>query len=486
MSIATQTSLPNPPIAILGVPFDNVTMDETLELIPRMIESRRPHHLVTADADFLVQSQDDLELRRILFESHLVLCDGAPLLWASKLLGNPLPGGVAGTDIAPLIVRIAAERGHRLFLLGATPESTQRAIASLRQQHPQLIVAGHYSPPFKQLIEMTHDEVLRHIAAARPDILLVALGALKQEKWIAMHYRTLGVPVNIGVGATFDFLIAPARKISAWRQRPWVRWFFRLWKSPRLPPLRMLKDCWVFGTGLFVQRWRLRTREHEIWKRSVSSRRHSEINWQSIRLPESLDVMTAREDLLLVDQPFADGRHCLLEADGVEFIDSTGVGLLIGLQKRIRATGRQLVLLAPSEPMMQALDMMRLGNFFDSAPDVAAAQRLIELRAKERAAAVTPGDAAPGSPLLWHGEITAANAEAVWELTQIHLAKLGTRRSLTIDMGAVRFVDSSGAGIMVRARKFAQQHGIQLKFINVQPAVVSVLNVMHLEEFLLR
>ena len=486
MTINDQTSLPNAPIAILGVPFDNLTTDETLALIPRMVESRRPHHIVTADADFLVQSQDDIELRRILFESHLVLCDGAPLLWASNLLGNPLPDGVAGADIVPLIVRIAAECGLRLFLLGATPESTRRAIASLRSKHPQLIVAGHYSPPFKQLVEMTHGEVLRKVAEASPDILLVALGAQKQEKWISMHYRTLGVPVCFGVGASFDLLVAPARKIPAWCRRPWVQWFFRLWKSPRLSPLRMLNDCRVFGFGVLRQWWRFQSRAHENWKRTVASQRRSEINWNIIRLPESLDVMTAREDLLLTDQPFADGRHCLIEADGVDFIDSTGVGLLIGMQKRIRATGRQLVLLAPSEAMMQALELMRLGSFFDSAPDITVAQLLIEHRARERAAAVTPGDDTPGSPLLWHGEITAANADAVWELTRIHLERLGTHRSVTVDMGAVRFIDSSGAGLMVRARKHAQQHGVKMKFTGVQPEVLNVLTVMHLEEFLLR
>jgi anti-anti-sigma factor len=159
--------------------------------------------------------------------------------------------------------------------------------------------------------------------------------------------------------------------------------------------------------------------------------------------------------------------------------------MLIGLQKKIRATGRQLVLLAPSAALMQALEMMHLQNFFDAAPDMNSAQDLIAFRTQERAGAVTPSDAAPSSPLLWQGEITAANCDAVWELTQIHLLKPG-RRELTIDMGAVRFIDSSGAGIMLRARKFAQQHNIKLKFVGVQDDVLNVLRVTRLDEFLLR
>src|SRR5512140_347935 len=99
-----------PPIAILGVPFDNVTVSEALVLIEHMVASRRPHYLVTANVDFLVQARSDVELRRILFDAHLVLCDGTPLVWASRALGNALPERVAGADVVPLLVRVAAEK----------------------------------------------------------------------------------------------------------------------------------------------------------------------------------------------------------------------------------------------------------------------------------------------------------------------------------------------------------------------------------------
>jgi N-acetylglucosaminyldiphosphoundecaprenol N-acetyl-beta-D-mannosaminyltransferase len=482
---ATHTSLPNPPIAILGVPFDNLTTGETLDLISGMVESRRTHHLVTANVDFLVRSQEDIELRRILFDAHLVLCDGAPLLWASRLLGNPLPGGVSGPDIAPLLMQLAEDKGYRLFLLGGTPESTRRIIDGLRARHPKIVLAGHYSPPFRQLVEMTHDEVLRHVAAAKPDILFVALGSPNQEKWIAMHHRTLAVPVSIGVGVGFDFIIGPDRPAPAWRRGPWKDWFFRLWRKPRLSPARMAKDCYVFSTGIFKQWWQFKSRNRENWEHGVSAPVQSEINWQCIRLPESLDLMTVRDDTLLVEKLLADGRHCLLDAAGVQSIDSTGVGMLIGLQKKIRATGRHLVLLSPSQVLRDALALMHLGGFFDTAPDIPVARQLIEVRERERAAAVTRVAATPASPLLWQGEITAANAEAVWELTQAHLLKMGNHRELAIDLAGVRFIDSSGAGVMLRARKLARQRGMQLKFIGVQPPVLNVLRVARLDEFLL-
>src|SRR5688572_12900608 len=192
------------PIAILGVPFDNVSTAETLRIIDDMVASRRPHYLATANVDFLVQAMHDVELRRILFDAHLVLCDGTPLVWASKLLGNPLPERVAGSDLVPLLMKAAAEKGYRPFFLGATEDSAKKAIANLSAKYPALEMAGYYSPPFNKLLEMDHEEITRRITEAKPDMLFVGFGCPKQEKWIAMHYRSLGVPVSVGIGGTID------------------------------------------------------------------------------------------------------------------------------------------------------------------------------------------------------------------------------------------------------------------------------------------
>src|ERR1051325_10970883 len=222
----------HPPIAILGVPFDNVTTTETIQAIERMVASREPHYLVTANVDFLVQAQEDLELRRILFDAHLVLCDGTPLVWASRLLGNPLIERVAGADLVPLLIRVAAEKGYRIFFLGATEESAARAVENLKKLHPNLNIAGHYSPPFNKLLEMDHDEISRRILQAKPNFLFVSFGCPKQEKWIAMHYRSLGVPVSAGVGATIDFLAGMVKRAPVWMQRFGLEWVYRLAQEP--------------------------------------------------------------------------------------------------------------------------------------------------------------------------------------------------------------------------------------------------------------
>jgi N-acetylglucosaminyldiphosphoundecaprenol N-acetyl-beta-D-mannosaminyltransferase len=473
----------HPPIAILGVPFDNLTAKEAIDLIVRMVQSRRPHYLVTANVDFLVQAQEDIELRRILFDAHLVLCDGTPLVWASHWLGNPLPERVAGSDLVPLLLRVAAEKGFRVFLLGATSESAVQAAKNLSDKYPNLPLAGYYSPPFNKLLEMDHEEIGRRILAAKPDLLLVSFGCPKQEKWISMHYRSLGVPVSVGVGATIDFLAGHVRRAPKWMQRTGTEWIFRLVQEPRRLFSRYAKDFWVFGRGITKQWWRLQFRAPK-GTAAVSTPVQAADTWQCVKLPARFDMQAARNDALLVDQVLADGRDCLLDLSGVEFIDSTGIGMLIRLQKKIRASGRQLVLLAPSDNVKRALTLMHLQNFFASAADIPAARELIATRAREE---ISPAAAPPPPSILrWQGEVTAANAGQVWATTESHiLAHSAAHDHVTIDLSAVRFMDSSGAGLMVRARKLAQRHGCKLTFLNPQLPILNVLRIARLEEFVL-
>lgn len=510
-----------PPIALLGVPFDNLTIAEAIERIEQMIASGRPHYLVTANVDFLVQARTDVELRRILFDAHLVLCDGTPLVWASRLLGNPLPERVAGADLAPLLIRVAAEKQYRLFLLGATPESAGQAVARLRAQHPALLIAGHYSPPFNRLLEMDHDEIKGRIVTAQPDLLFVSFGCPKQEKWMAMHYRELGVPVVAGVGATIDFLAGQVRRAPPWMRRFGIEWLFRLAQEPRRLYRRYFKDLWVFGWALLAQWWQLALFRHVRLRAnssssssfsSSSSKSHEESStstiqgevcgggaafkpldapaqqprkpdWQCLRLPARLDLAAVRESAPLAEQVLSDARPCVLDLANTTFIDSTGIGLLIRLQKETRAAGRHLVLLAPSPVVRRALALMRLEDFFAVASDYATAEQLLAARVREQAAAVTVGKAA-AAPLSWRGEITAANAAEVWKHTEAHLATLPPGSPWLIDLSQLRFIDSTGLGLMVRARKLARQQQKTLTFAGLQPAVRNVLRLARLEEFL--
>lgn len=462
------------PVPILGVPFDKITMPETVELVERMITSRQPHYIATANVDFIVQAQNDVELRRILFDADLVLCDGTPPVWISKWLNNPLPERVAGADLVPLLIGLAAKKGYRLFLLGAAPESAAKAVTNLQRQHPELVIAGHYSPPFGPLLEMDHDEISERIRRASPDILLVSFGCPKQEKWISMHYRSLGVPVSIGVGATIDFLAARMKRAPVWMRRTGTEWLFRLWQEPQRLFRRYARDLWVFGWRILVQYCSTSRARHPADGSNIRFIIEDKGHWLHILPPEHLDRSLLNNDSFPMNEILTSGNDCLLEMSRVKSIDNTGAGFLVRLHKMLNMKGRKLVLLSPAKKIRRALMKMRLDPFFFFVPDRLSAQRLMESLVHEEASAVTPRTAAAANPLLWQGEITAANADHVWFLTRTNL--LSTRqRELVIDLSRVRFLDSSGVEIMLEAKRMAKRKGVKLSFTNIQPAVRNVL-----------
>jgi anti-anti-sigma factor len=173
-----------------------------------------------------------------------------------------------------------------------------------------------------------------------------------------------------------------------------------------------------------------------------------------------------------------------MDFSGVEFLDSTGVGWLINWHKQLRQHGRLLILVAPAPAVTRALKFMRVQDFFISAPDVAAAQKIRESRNHQDQPQTLEPESAPGTgALVWRGEITAANAERLWELARAALATLG--EGFVIDLSAVPYIDSSGLGLLVRAKKLAQSQGHALKLIGLQPAVRNVLHLSRLEKFLL-
>ena len=129
------------PIAILGVPFDNITLAETCSLAATMIESRYPHYATTVGADFLVAAQEDVERRRILFDAHLIVAEENLIVWASKMLGNPLPGCVTVPNLIPQLMVLAEAKGWRVFLLGGEDAAAQK----IRTRHPRLQLVGHSS-----------------------------------------------------------------------------------------------------------------------------------------------------------------------------------------------------------------------------------------------------------------------------------------------------------------------------------------------------
>lgn len=244
------------PAVILGVPFDRITLAGAVDRIESMVADGGSHYVVTPNVDFLVKARRDAELHRILVEADLVLCDGKPIVWASRWLGDALPCRVAGSDLVPSLLQRAADRGWRVFLLGGGPGVASEAARRIAAFHPSLPEVAHYSPPHRSLGEMNDAEIIGRVRAARPDVLLVCFGCPKQEKWIARFRGELGVPVIIGAGGTIDFLAARIARAPVWMRRSGTEWLFRLSQEPLRLAERYADDLLHFFPAVLAQRLR--------------------------------------------------------------------------------------------------------------------------------------------------------------------------------------------------------------------------------------
>ena len=471
------------PIALLGVAFDNLTLREAVGRVEGMIISGRSHYVVTANVDFLVQARGDLELRRILLNAPLVLCDGTPLVWASRLFGNPLPERVAGADVVPELIGMAAKKHYRVFFLGTTEEANRRAIARLRAQFPDLDIS-HYSPPFRPLLEMDNAEIIRRIREVKPALLFVAFGCPKAEKWLATHYPELGVPVVIGVGATIDFLAGHVKRAPPWMQRGGVEWVHRLCQEPRRLFKRYATDLWYFGGAIVHQWWTMKLRTGARRGQTRTSVIQSESTWQRVGASNYLNKDSIERDADRWKEIRDADRHCLLDLTDVKLLDSTGVAVLVHLKKQLHLSGRELILLSPSRAVRRALKAMRLEECFEVAAGALEAREAIEASSRARGAFMGR-DAT--SLLVWLGEIPATSAEQIWEstLAAIHGAQ-ATAESWVIDLAAVRFIDRGGIELLLRSVEIARSCSIRLRFSYPSAPVQSVLRASKLEYLLER
>ena len=220
-------------VNILGLPLSVLTFEETLGELERRIEDREPGFWITANLNYAMLTSQVPRLREVNQKADMILADGMPLVWASRLAGQPLPQRVTGADLTTAICECAAKKGYRLFLLGAAPGVGATAAARLRRTYPDLQIAGVDSPPFREQSQQENDELISRIRSARTDVLLVAFGQPKGEIWLAENIDRLRTPVAIQIGASIDFAAGTARRAPRFLQKLGLEWAFRLYQEPR-------------------------------------------------------------------------------------------------------------------------------------------------------------------------------------------------------------------------------------------------------------
>lgn len=215
-------------IDVMGVQFDNVTMDEALEQAKELLNREEASYCVTPNAEIVYEAMHDAQFCNLLNGAALVLPDGAGTVLGAKLLGTPLKQKVAGIDFAANLLGILEEGGQRLYLLGGKPGIGELAAEKMLKKYPKLQICGIADGYFKD-----EAPVIEKINEVHPDVLFVCLGAPKQEKFMYAHKDALNVRLMIGLGGSLDGFAGTVKRAPKWMIQLQLEWLYRLIKEPR-------------------------------------------------------------------------------------------------------------------------------------------------------------------------------------------------------------------------------------------------------------
>lgn len=233
--------------ALLNTYINNVTMPETIAAIEQMIEADKKSYVVAINVDVVMKIEEDSYLKKVVDNADMVLVDGKPLVWISKLHGKPLKAKISGSDLVPLLCEVAAEKGYKIFIIGGKDGIAEQAKEKLENRLPKIKIVGTYAPPFGfEKNESELDKINQMISEAHPDLLIACFGCPKQEKWIYENIEKYNAKVSVCAGATVDFLAGNVKRAPRRMSDHGLEWFYRFTQEPK----RMFKRYFVDDTKI--------------------------------------------------------------------------------------------------------------------------------------------------------------------------------------------------------------------------------------------
>ncbi len=216
---------------ILGIPVEGVTMDEAVHRVADFVAERdRPHMVVTANSEMIIAANYDPLLGHILERADLVVPDGIGVVLASRIHGQPFPQRIPGVDLMYQLLQHGHREGWKFYLLGAAPGVAEQAAAAIAESFPGIQIVGCRDGFFSRDDE---EALLKDLRSSGADILFLAMGVPRQEKWAAAHLGSLGIPVAMGVGGSFNIWAGVDRRAPKWMQSVGLEWLYRLLRQPQ-------------------------------------------------------------------------------------------------------------------------------------------------------------------------------------------------------------------------------------------------------------
>ena len=238
-------------VTLFGMVIDQLTMAETIARVDDLIASGGVHQHVAVNVDKVVKADRFPEVRAIVNGCDIASADGQPIVWASRVLGHRLPERVTGIDLMIGLIERAADAGYRLAFLGARPEIVDRVVSRVRREHPSVLIAaardGYWQPDEEA-------DIVRAIAASRPDILFLAIPSPAKERFLARWKADLGSRFVMGVGGSFDVYAGAIPRAPRVLQRLGLEWVHRLAREPRRMWRRYLVEDLAYAP-IVVREW---------------------------------------------------------------------------------------------------------------------------------------------------------------------------------------------------------------------------------------
>ncbi len=352
---------------LLGLPFDAVNMQQTAQLIQQTIEQNIPCFLSTPNLNFLCTAQGDKSFRQSVINSELSIVDGFPIILIAKLLQIPLPERVAGSDLIDYLYQLNNNKPVKVFFFGGTESAGGLACEKINRTQAGIQAVGYYSPGFGSINEMSSEIILNQINQAKPDFLIVALGAKKGQTWIEKNRHQLNAPVISHLGAVINFYAGSIKRAPILWQRLGLEWLWRIYQEPNLwqryyhDGIDFIKLCLFY---VLPYHWWLITNQ-TLLKNTIPC---------EILIDKSLDITyvsltghcvnktinALRNELKFLS---LDKKDITIDLCKVEVIDGAFIGLIFILSKYLALSNNSAYLINPTAVVKAILIWNRVDYF---------------------------------------------------------------------------------------------------------------------------
>ena len=491
-------------IVILGIPVDNLTMDMAVDRIFSMIDDYsvdgRARLVATVNVDFLVNAHAWFrkhirhpELLDILRRADMVTADGMPIVWASKLLGTPLKERVTGADLVPRLAEEASKRKKTIFFLGGRGDVGQKAADLLKEWYPGFEVAGVYSP-FVHVegeaileTEAEDEEIVDRINRSKPDILLLAFGNPKQEIWFERNRLRLKVPVSIGIGGTYEFIVGSVVRAPDWMQKSGTEWIFRMTQDPRRLIKRYLIGFFKLGFMIWpaLLHYRYQLLRYKRFQPSHIDMQTTEVstvsgNMKVVNFPARVDASFVKQDGEKIEKGIGEVAFMALDFSRTGFIDSSGLGLIVKLWKRGSETETVIYFTGIHGGVVHFFKLTRLWDLFSKKAydDLDHLLRNLEREQLLPPFFMVVAEETPDMVVLnLTGRLDGAQMAEIEMDTVIETV---SGRNCIFDLSGLEFVDGSGIFFFLKIQKALAQKGKMCSLSNVSGNVLQIFRISKL------